>query len=488
MFCYNTSYHRSIKTSPFFLTFGIEARTPAFFATDIRRFLKDDHHTALQRLAEAREIAIENNWLATEKYKEQHDRKAELKDFHVGQMVLLDNFNFLNKNRKLAEKFSGPFKIIRLKGDNNAELVVSNGRKIIVNFQRLRPFHGRDFEINDTGSNDLSLPNQGERTKAEIVQPQAVTLTNEKTNDHLSTELHTAIRTEAETKQKATKVRKQKEPPQALSPPKPRGSGPLTRAQARLASQVATLTAAIKKRRKVYKAESLDPYLYGSGLEVDDSDEPDLGHDAAAAAAAALPQRDADADDVDDNDFLFDEGDDLLFEDADDEDEQEGDVTGHWEVNEDGWKSWREENESFNTPKIGERAEDNRFDLTPFIQGERLIEGDPELDRILVEGGAPGKALQRDLLRQYSFFEQQYNFIANKPHLLRKDEKELEVLRDKGLRLQRLLTRAERLVPSTVGVRHRTPAGRRPTPPPARPRRPGLIRPAQLKFDDDDDE
>src|SRR5574343_413627 len=137
-------------------------------------------------------------------------------------MIIIRLYNVLNKNRKLAEKFSGPFKIIRLKGDNTAELIVSNGRKVIVNFQRLRPFHGRDFEINDYGPNDLSLPNKGERTKAEIVQPQAVSLTNEGTNDHLSTELHTAVETEAKTENKTTKVRKHKEPPQALSTPKPR--------------------------------------------------------------------------------------------------------------------------------------------------------------------------------------------------------------------------------------------------------------------------
>jgi hypothetical protein len=36
MFSYNTSFHRSIKTTPFFITFGIEPRLPTFPGPDLR--------------------------------------------------------------------------------------------------------------------------------------------------------------------------------------------------------------------------------------------------------------------------------------------------------------------------------------------------------------------------------------------------------------------------------------------------------------------
>ncbi len=62
------------------------------------------------------------------------------RDFHEGQFVLLDDFNFLNKNRKLAPKFSGPFEILPVKNPNNVELLLANGRKIVVNIARIKPY------------------------------------------------------------------------------------------------------------------------------------------------------------------------------------------------------------------------------------------------------------------------------------------------------------------------------------------------------------
>ena len=54
--------------------------------------------------------------------------------------MLLHEFNFLNKNKKLAPKFSGPFKILRVKGPHNVELLLTNGCKIIVNVARVKQY------------------------------------------------------------------------------------------------------------------------------------------------------------------------------------------------------------------------------------------------------------------------------------------------------------------------------------------------------------
>jgi hypothetical protein len=71
--------------------------------------------------------------LATNKQKEYFDKTATHHEFHKGQFVLLNEFHLLNKNKKLAPKYSGPFKIIRVKGPHKVELWLINGCKIVIN-------------------------------------------------------------------------------------------------------------------------------------------------------------------------------------------------------------------------------------------------------------------------------------------------------------------------------------------------------------------
>jgi hypothetical protein len=55
--------------------------------------------------------------------------------------VLLDEHSFLAKNQKLAPKWSGPHKILRLKGERNVELLLRhNNKKLITHVNRLKPY------------------------------------------------------------------------------------------------------------------------------------------------------------------------------------------------------------------------------------------------------------------------------------------------------------------------------------------------------------
>ena len=162
MLYYNTSFHRSIKTSPFFLTFGIEPRLPNFPEPDLRRkfYGESDADEMKLRLLRARQIAFENNQDVTDKAKTYFDGKAKPVDYKVGQYVLLDEHSFLGKNTKLAPKYSGPHKIIRIKGNTNAELLTKNGKKVIVHFNRLKPFTFPFYEPTKSITNQTNLSPQ----------------------------------------------------------------------------------------------------------------------------------------------------------------------------------------------------------------------------------------------------------------------------------------------------------------------------------------
>ncbi len=106
LFSYNTSFHRSIQKSPFFLTFGMEPRLPSLPTPDLRHKFYDKSSTddIIRKLLIARNVAHLNNQDASDQARIQFDSKAAPHKFLPGELVLLDEHNFLGKKSKIGPK------------------------------------------------------------------------------------------------------------------------------------------------------------------------------------------------------------------------------------------------------------------------------------------------------------------------------------------------------------------------------------------------
>ncbi|MGV1013323.1 MAG: DDE-type integrase/transposase/recombinase, partial [Flavobacterium sp.] len=139
-FAYNTALHRSIKATPFFLTFGIEPRLPSIPTPDIARYYgQSDVAEWFATLQHCRQIAAENNMQASDQMQAQFNKKASPYDYAVNQLVWLDERNFLGRNRKLSPNWTGPYKITQVFNAGVVELQLRN-RKLRVNVARIKPY------------------------------------------------------------------------------------------------------------------------------------------------------------------------------------------------------------------------------------------------------------------------------------------------------------------------------------------------------------
>ena len=144
-FAYNTSFHRTIKTSPFKLTFGHEARTVNF--QDNAKHYGEDKSTELFQTMQAshediRKVAREHTEEAIKRNVSDHNKKAFPRKFKIGDLVLLEVKNFLHKNRKLAEIYKGPYIITRVSDNNTATIKTPHGAKEYnYNTQMFKLFH-----------------------------------------------------------------------------------------------------------------------------------------------------------------------------------------------------------------------------------------------------------------------------------------------------------------------------------------------------------
>jgi len=139
-FSYNTSLHRTIKATPFALTYGEEARIPSFPNPDVQRQYGESRPAEwYQRLQQARQLATQHSMQATTRNEKDYNREAKPTTYQEGQLVWLHEENFLNKNKKLAPKWSGPYKIVKVFSFGVVDISYKN--KIYrVNVARIKPF------------------------------------------------------------------------------------------------------------------------------------------------------------------------------------------------------------------------------------------------------------------------------------------------------------------------------------------------------------
>ena len=144
----NTSIStESTQYSPYFLLFGRECRTPIdtnlIPVENIGSNAKDYVETVHKQLRIAREIALRNIEDAQEKYKLQHDKRAQEPTFKIGDKVWIDNKRkTVGLTPKLCNKWLGPCYIVD-DCENNSYRV----RRCTDNIELKSPIHADRMKL-----------------------------------------------------------------------------------------------------------------------------------------------------------------------------------------------------------------------------------------------------------------------------------------------------------------------------------------------------
>jgi len=138
-FSYNTTKHRTIGMTPAELMLGYLPRS--MIGKEIPQYNEDPIMDTLRQFATSRALANSEALRQTERYKQDHDKnRSQPESFHVGQFVLLDRRLFVGENEKLADKWEGPYIVLKVL-TNGVVDILRKGRTIRVNKQRLKAFH-----------------------------------------------------------------------------------------------------------------------------------------------------------------------------------------------------------------------------------------------------------------------------------------------------------------------------------------------------------
>ena len=170
VFSYNTSYHSTIKTTPFELTFGMKPRLPEEVGPEAQRlhYGEDFASDRIRILQQAREIANKFSESEKVKAKKYFDKNTSDSDLKVGDKVLYSETDFVGKNKKFAAKWTGPVSIVKIKGDV-VIIKLASGKTKPININRLRKFWEQDTSREGEGT-DVDEDSDSESEAQEMDQ------------------------------------------------------------------------------------------------------------------------------------------------------------------------------------------------------------------------------------------------------------------------------------------------------------------------------
>ncbi len=135
-FAYNTSVHTTTGLSPAFLLYGYNPVLPGLVPPSLD---ESDNNNRLQGLQRARDAAHEHSTRMANQYKVAHDKNSVPVVLSPGQQVLVDVRLFPNCNKKLANKYEGPYFVYKVHPKGVIDILKDN--KIHrVNVDRVKPY------------------------------------------------------------------------------------------------------------------------------------------------------------------------------------------------------------------------------------------------------------------------------------------------------------------------------------------------------------